>query len=279
MSYKEAFKDNTQHVRDFGKEFIKDKSLLPNNKPFIVKDRPRNQKCGISDVNSRKRTQNAQREYSVNKTTANNNSYGLEKMNSMGRDSSSKRMPGINNKKDFIQADHVNQKETNTNLPPPAEKKNFNENRLGNSKHLLVKTFNRYIMNPNSLRNNCNDLVMLHRNFNDIDKVYQLYKSGLESFGKNNKNRRTLKFKSYMGDINDELSTPQDRGYYYKMPNSISKILHYVFRDNGFLETNSKNWTILWNVGSPKTEVFNVMQSWQKINHFPRACEITRKDS
>lgn len=111
-----------------------------------------------------------------------------------------------------------------------------------------------------------------------MDKCFLLFKSGTESFAKNSKGKRTLKFRAYTGKINDEMPEPKDRGYYYKMPNSTSKIVHYVFKDNGFLETNSKNWTMLWNVGTPKTELFNNMQFWQKVNHFPKANEITRKD-
>jgi hypothetical protein len=106
-----------------------------------------------------------------------------------------------------------------------------------------------------------------------------LFKSGMETFGKDKRTRRTLKFRQFIGDIKDPPGEPDDRGYYYKMPNSYSQIIHFVFRDNGFLETKGKNWTVMWNVGSPKSEVFNNMASWQKVNHFPRACEITRKDS
>jgi hypothetical protein len=41
MSHKDAFERRPQSFR---KEFIKDKAILPKDKPFIVKDRPRNQK-------------------------------------------------------------------------------------------------------------------------------------------------------------------------------------------------------------------------------------------
>ena len=63
------------------------------------------------------------------------------------------------------------------------------------------------------------------------------------------------------------------------MPNGNSKIIHYLLRDNGFIETGSKNWTIFWNVGTPKYDLFQNLESWQRVNQFPKSFEITRKDN
>ena len=50
--------------------------------------------------------------------------------------------------------------------------------------------------------------------------------------------------------------------------------------DNGFNESNCsfKEWTVLFSSGSIKQQVYQNLKKYQKINHFPRSTEITRKD-
>ena len=57
---------------------------------------------------------------------------------------------------------------------------NLTENKLMNSKHVLFKTFNRYMTNPNSFHQkpNISDLVSLNANFVDSHMTIQLFRTG-----------------------------------------------------------------------------------------------------
>lgn len=54
------------------------------------------------------------------------------------------------------------------------------DNRLVNSKHVLFKTFNRYLTNPTSFQAKpaISDLVNLNENFEDVNVVKQLFRTG-----------------------------------------------------------------------------------------------------
>jgi hypothetical protein len=77
--------------------------------------------------------------------------------------------------------------------------------------------------------------------------VARLFRTGSEqSQGK----IRYLSFRPYMGNAGDEYWQPEDKGYYFKMPNSNIRILQLTLRDNGFNETSSsKMCSLLWNTG------------------------------
>lgn len=57
---------------------------------------------------------------------------------------------------------------------------NLHENRLAHSKHMLFKTFNRYLTNPASfqLKPAINDLVNLNANFEDANLARKLFRTG-----------------------------------------------------------------------------------------------------
>lgn len=60
------------------------------------------------------------------------------------------------------------------------------ENRLANSKHVLVKTINRYMSNPTMFMKNSScfvDLVSLNTHFNDPGLIIRLFRSGSNSVG------------------------------------------------------------------------------------------------
>jgi len=48
--------------------------------------------------------------------------------------------------------------------------------------------------------------------------------------------------------------------------------------DNGFVETSTNDWTLLISSGSIKEDVYKNLRKYQKVNHFPRSTELTRKD-
>lgn len=290
--------------KNFKKEFVKDKTILPKDKPFIVKDKPLKYKGSDTNIEvpSSKQSQKRRQNNSVQPTSSKDtpisnmiNNLNNTEDNGYNTDYTTNNTDstGGNSKDNFGSQKRLNSKEPSmkkvvkpgNNNPPKidtnpgncdsvtgSENRNvLHEGRLANSRHMLIKTFNRYVNNPNTVKTTgTNDLVMLYRDFCDMDKVAQLFKSGIETINKekilkNKRNKRTLKFRLFKGTYKDDLPCPEDRGYYYRMPTGNSKILHIILRDNGFLETNSKNWTLWWNIGQPKVEFFNSMSSWQKV--------------
>ena len=67
---------------------------------------------------------------------------------------------------------------------------------------------------------------------------------------------------------------------YFKM-NSECKLVRDTLTFNGFTEVyQSKDpWALFWSAGMTKPFVFQNLWKGQKVNHFPRCGELTRKDS
>jgi tubulin polyglutamylase TTLL5 len=51
-----------------------------------------------------------------------------------------------------------------------------------------------------------------------------------------------------------------------------------MFEANGFAYTESHDWNILWSNSSCKSYLYEGLNEYQKINHFPSSNELTRKD-
>jgi tubulin polyglutamylase TTLL5 len=64
----------------------------------------------------------------------------------------------------------------------------------------------------------------------------------------------------------------------YKMLRFDNKLLRSIFECNGFSHTESHEWNILWSSSSCKSYLYEGLNEYQKINHFPQSYEITRKD-
>lgn len=64
---------------------------------------------------------------------------------------------------------------------PTDFKPKLKDNRLANSKHILIKTFNRYLANPSGFQKNAgiHELADLNTNFTNADITVQLFKTGL----------------------------------------------------------------------------------------------------
>ena len=89
---------------------------------------------------------------------------------------------------------------------------------------------------------------------------------------------RYLIFKPFTLPMHTELSTLSDTGYYYKLTNGV-KLIKQTLEDNGFRENPVKNsWALIWSGGGIKNSVYSSLTKYQKINHFPRSSELTRKD-
>ena len=64
----------------------------------------------------------------------------------------------------------------------------------------------------------------------------------------------------------------------YKIFRGDTKMVRSIFEANKFSHTESHEWNILWSCGSGKSYLFEGLNEFQKINHFPQSFEITRKD-
>jgi hypothetical protein len=64
----------------------------------------------------------------------------------------------------------------------------------------------------------------------------------------------------------------------YKLLKCESRLLRSTLETVGFTYTESHDWNILWIAASGKPYLYDGLNEYQKINHFPSSYEITRKD-
>lgn len=57
-----------------------------------------------------------------------------------------------------------------------------------------------------------------------------------------------------------------------------NKLIRSMLEAAGFTATESHEWNILWSSSSCKSYLYEGLNEYQKINHFPQSHEITRKD-
>lgn len=92
---------------------------------------------------------------------------------------------------------------------------------------------------------------------------------------------RYLHFRPYLGSMEERPELVKKNGYHFRFHNADVKIIRYVFEDNGFRENNNlrnNDWLIMWSNTGFKSDIYQLLTKYQKINHFPRSTEITRKD-
>ena len=65
---------------------------------------------------------------------------------------------------------------------------------------------------------------------------------------------------------------------YFKLVKCEAKLLRAVLENNGFQQTETHDWNLLWSSQSYKPYIYDNMNEYQKINHFPNSFELTRKD-
>ena len=65
---------------------------------------------------------------------------------------------------------------------------------------------------------------------------------------------------------------------FFKMVKADAKLVKAVMETNGFGQTESNEWNMLWTSQSVKPYMYESMNEYQKINHFPMSSELTRKD-
>ena len=64
----------------------------------------------------------------------------------------------------------------------------------------------------------------------------------------------------------------------YKIFKTEARLVRSVLENSGFFYTDSHNWNILWSGASPPDYLYESLNQYQKINHFPSSNELTRKD-
>ena len=64
----------------------------------------------------------------------------------------------------------------------------------------------------------------------------------------------------------------------YKLLRGDTKLVRSLLEVNGFNFTDSHEWNILWASSSCKSYLYEGLNEYQRINHFPMSYEITRKD-
>jgi tubulin polyglutamylase TTLL5 len=64
----------------------------------------------------------------------------------------------------------------------------------------------------------------------------------------------------------------------YKVLRGDTKLVRSIFEAHGFKYTESHEWNMLWSSGICKNYLYEGLNEYQKINHFPQSYEITRKD-
>jgi tubulin polyglutamylase TTLL5 len=89
-----------------------------------------------------------------------------------------------------------------------------------------------------------------------------------------------LLFRPYIDPINIRPYKPADKGYYFKNYNGNVTLIRYTLEDNGFRECadRSHEWSVCWACSNIKSALYQGMTRFQKVNHFPKSTEITRKD-
>lgn len=91
---------------------------------------------------------------------------------------------------------------------------------------------------------------------------------------------RFLKFRPLQGNLNFKPSRSPDKGFYFRLIGAEPKLIRYTLEDNGFHEEKQTNkFSILWSSSGLRSSMFQGLNKFQKLNHFPRTSEITKKDS
>ena len=66
----------------------------------------------------------------------------------------------------------------------------------------------------------------------------------------------------------------------YKMVRTESRIIHALCSAYGFnqVHMNSNDFNLMWHGGHVKPISLRSLQDFQRVNHFPRSYELTKKD-
>ena len=82
--------------------------------------------------------------------------------------------------------------------------------------------------------------------------------------------------------LREAQSNPAGARYHltFRLVNGEARIISQIFLANGFQEVGSCNqdFNIMWTSSNPNPNLFKSLLPHQRVNHFPRSYELTRKD-
>ena len=113
-----------------------------------------------------------------------------------------------------------------------------------------------------------------------LDMAYEAATAAPQGIN-NISNKKHLIFRPYIDPISIRPYKPQDKGYFFKFYNGIVvPLIRYTFEDNGFREVTDRNqeWSVCWACSNIKSQLYQSLTKNQKVNHFPKSTEMTRKD-
>lgn len=64
----------------------------------------------------------------------------------------------------------------------------------------------------------------------------------------------------------------------FKLYQTEAPLVRSVMKANGFIETSSHDWQVMWSPNPIRDSMFEALHEHQRVNHFPGANELTRKD-
>lgn len=89
-------------------------------------------------------------------------------------------------------------------------------------------------------------------------------------------------FRPYIDPLTIRPYKPADKKLYFKFYNNVDiKLIRYTLEDNGFrgVTDHKQEWSVMWASSNIKSVVYQAMTRYQKINHWPKTTEMTRKDN
>lgn len=114
-----------------------------------------------------------------------------------------------------------------------------------------------------------------HRYFNDKENLLQLFKNKYKASFEH----RYLEFRSYEHKLDAQFPGLEDKGVFYKMLCNSAKIVDQVMKDNELFPTKSNaKPSVFWSNSLINHDFYASLDCYQKINHFPKSSEISRKD-
>ena len=70
----------------------------------------------------------------------------------------------------------------------------------------------------------------------------------------------------------------QHKDLLYRVFKTDSKLVRSILETSGFTSTDSHDWNVLWVGSSAQLYLYEGLNEFQRINHFPNSYELTRKD-
>ena len=80
------------------------------------------------------------------------------------------------------------------------------------------------------------------------------------------------------GMLSTNMMDSNSSDLYYRLVKCEAKLLKSVLETNQFQQTETHDWNLMWSSQSYKQYIYDNLNEYQKLNHFPNSFELTRKD-